>query len=69
MSTNPFDDENGRFIVLVNSEEQYSLWPVFRPVPEGWEVSFGDAEEGSPRADCMEYIERTWTDMRPASIR
>lgn len=41
MSVNPFDDENGEFYVLVNDEEQHSLWPAFADVPAGWRVVFG----------------------------
>ncbi len=50
MSTNPFDDEDGRFYVLVNDEEQYSLWPTFSEVPQGWRVVFGEES----RAACGE---------------
>jgi MbtH protein len=62
--TNPFDDETGRFVVLVNDEGQYSLWPVFADVPDGWSVVYGEAD----RAACLEYIEQSWTDMRPKSL-
>ncbi len=65
MSTNPFDDEDGRFQVVVNDEEQHSLWPLFAEVPAGWRVVFGEAS----RAECLEYVERNWTDMRPKSLR
>ncbi|MEE6164223.1 MULTISPECIES: MbtH family protein [unclassified Mycolicibacterium] len=65
MSTNPFDDESGTFFVLVNDEEQFSLWPAFADLPEGWRVVFG---EGS-RSDCLTYVEQTWTDLRPRSLR
>ncbi|MEU5404185.1 MbtH family protein [Streptomyces sp. NPDC005963] len=65
MSTNPFDDEDGRFYVVVNDEEQHSLWPVFADVPAGWRVAFGEAS----RSDCLEYVERNWTDLRPRSLR
>lgn len=68
MSTNPFEDEDGIFYVLVNDEEQHSLWPVFKPVPEGWTVVFGE-EDGASRQECLEYVEREWTDMRPRSLR
>jgi uncharacterized protein YbdZ (MbtH family) len=61
---NPFDDEDGRFHVLVNGEEQYSLWPVFAEVPAGWEVRLRDAT----RQDALAYVEENWTDMRPASL-
>ncbi|WP_424893166.1 MbtH family protein [Streptomyces sp. XH2] len=62
--TNPFDDDNGRFHVLVNDEGQHSLWPVFATVPEGWSVALEDQE----RAACLEYVEQHWTDMRPRSL-
>lgn len=65
MSTNPFDDEDGRFYVLVNDEDQHSLWPTFADVPEGWRVVFGEES----RAACLEYVEKNWTDMRPRSLR
>ncbi|MFI5591534.1 MbtH family protein [Amycolatopsis sp. NPDC051758] len=65
MSGNPFDDENGRFFVLTNNEGQHSLWPVFVPVPSGWQVAFG--EHG--HAECVAYVEENWTDMRPESLR
>ncbi|MEG3631215.1 MbtH family protein [Streptomyces poriticola] len=65
MSTNPFDDEDGRFYVLVNDEDQHSLWPVFVETPAGWRVVFGEAS----RAECLEYVERNWTDLRPRSLR
>jgi uncharacterized protein YbdZ (MbtH family) len=65
LSINPFDDDNGRFFVLVNDEDQHSLWPVFADVPDGWRVAFGEAD----RPDCLEYIERNWMDIRPRSLR
>jgi len=65
MSTNPFDDENGRFFALVNEEGQHSLWPAFAPVPDGWRIPFG--EDG--RKECLEYVEANWADMRPRSLR
>lgn len=65
MSTNPFDDETGRFSVLRNDEDQHSLWPSFAEVPAGWEVVFGVAERGA----CLAYVEQHWTDMRPRSLR
>ena len=62
--TNPFDDDNGRFHALVNDEGQYSLWPTFAEVPEGWRVVFG----ADSRQACLDYIESNWTDMRPLSL-
>ena len=64
MSTNPFDDENGTFYALVNDEGQYSLWPAFAEVPEGWKI----AHDRDTRQACLEYIEAHWTDLRPASL-
>lgn len=64
MSTNPFDDENGTFLVLVNAEGQHSLWPVFAEVPAGWTTAHGPAS----RQECLDHVERNWTDMRPASL-
>ena len=65
MSSNPFDDDNGSFFVLVNDEDQHSLWPTFTAVPEGWRVVFGE----DTRAACLAYVEEHWTDMRPRTLR
>ncbi|RAG85061.1 MbtH family protein [Streptacidiphilus pinicola] len=65
MSTNPFDDDNGRFHVVVNDEGQHSLWPTFADVPAGWRTVFGEAT----RAQCLEYVEQNWTDLRPLSLQ
>jgi uncharacterized protein YbdZ (MbtH family) len=65
VTTNPFDDDNGTFVVLVNDEEQHSLWPTFSDIPAGWRAVFG----GADRAACLDYIEREWTDIRPKSLR
>jgi MbtH protein len=62
--TNPFDDEDGVFHVLVNDERQYSLWPTFADAPAGWDIVLADRS----RHECLDYIERTWTDMRPRSL-
>lgn len=64
MSTNPFDDADGRFLVLVNDEGQHSLWPSFADVPGGWTTVF----EENTRDACLEYIEANWTDLRPRSL-
>ncbi|CMS31964.1 protein MbtH [Mycobacterium tuberculosis] len=65
MSTNPFDDDNGAFFVLVNDEDQHSLWPVFADIPAGWRVVHGEAS----RPACLDYVEKNWTDLRPKSLR
>lgn len=62
--TNPFEDENGTFHVLINDEGQYSLWPSFVDVPDGWTI----VRNSESRAACLEYIDRHWTDMRPKSL-
>jgi len=62
--TNPFEDEDGRYLVLVNDERQHSLWPAFAPVPAGWRVAYGEAA----RTECLDYVTTNWTDMRPASL-
>ena len=48
-----FDDDSGRFFVLVNDEEQHSLWSAFAGVLAGWRVVFGEVG----RATCLDYIE------------
>lgn len=62
--TNPFDRQDGTYVVLVNAELQYSLWPQQIPVPAGWSIAHGPAG----RSACLDHIEATWTDMRPASL-
>jgi MbtH protein len=62
--TNPFENEQGEFLVLVNDEGQYSLWPAFRDVPAGWSIT---GPRGA-RQVCLDWIEATWTDMRPRSL-
>ncbi|MEV8635768.1 MbtH family protein [Streptosporangium sp. NPDC051023] len=62
--TNPFDDSEGTFLVLVNAENQHSLWPSFVDAPAGWNTVHGPAD----RSSCLDYVEQHWTDMRPASL-
>ncbi|MEQ7922662.1 MbtH family NRPS accessory protein [Xanthomonas sp. WHRI 1810A] len=59
------DSENTQFRVVINHEEQYSLWPDYKAIPDGWK-SVGI--EGNKQT-CLDYIEATWTDMRPLSLR
>ncbi len=51
--------------VVMNEEEQYSIWPAGRELPSGW----SQAGTQGPKAACFAYIERVWTDMRPLSLR
>ncbi|MFH8619526.1 MbtH family protein [Streptomyces sp. NPDC017979] len=62
--TNPFDDENGTFLVLANDEGQHSLWPAFADVPAGWTVVLPE----NSRQACLDYVNTHWTDMRPKSL-
>ncbi len=62
---NPFDDDRAEFLVVVNHEEQYSLWPAFKEIPAGWTAT---GPRGS-RKVCLDWIEQVWTDMRPKSLR
>lgn len=50
--TNPFENEHGTYVVLMNQDGQYSLWPAFIHIPAGWEVVCGEAS----RAACIDYI-------------
>ncbi|MFH9296749.1 MbtH family protein [Streptomyces sp. NPDC017520] len=61
---NPFDDEKGTFVVLINGEGQYSLWPEDILIPAGWETSYGP----SGRSQCLDFVNTNWTDMRPRSL-
>jgi MbtH protein len=61
---NPFDDPDGRFLVLVNDEGQHSLWPEFADIPPGWTKVFGVAG----REPCLDYVTTHWTDMRPRTL-
>ena len=51
--------------VVVNHEEQYSIWPADRELPLGWK----EAGKQGPKAECLTYINEVWTDMRPLSLR
>lgn len=62
--SNVFDDPNGSFLVLVNHEGQFSLWPAFLEIPAGWTSNFGPDN----KERCLDHIEHTWTDMRPKSL-
>ena len=62
--TNPFEDEDGTYLALVNDEGQYSLWPAFVEVPAGWTVA---RPEGN-RQETLDFISEQWTDLRPASL-
>jgi MbtH protein len=52
-------------VVVVNHEEQYSIWPAESALPAGWRA---EGTTGS-KQECLDHIERVWTDMRPLSLR
>ncbi|MFE0020274.1 MbtH family protein [Amycolatopsis sp. NPDC059021] len=62
--TNPFENPDGTFRVLVNDEGQHSLWPEFVAIPAGWTPAFGPGT----RQSCLDYVEQNWTDLRPKSL-
>ncbi|MBP2473027.1 MbtH protein [Crossiella equi] len=62
--SNPFDNPDGRFLVLVNDEGQHSLWPAFAEVPAGWTVALAETD----RESALAYVEANWTDLRPRSL-
>jgi MbtH protein len=51
--------------VVVNHEEQYSIWPAHRDNPLGWR----DGGKSGRKQECLDYINEVWTDMRPLSLR
>jgi MbtH protein len=57
--------ESDLFVVVLNQEDQYSIWQEGRAVPSGWRV-LGDA---APKSDCLARIDDLWTDLRPRSLR
>jgi len=58
-------DDHITYKVVLNHEEQYSIWPADRENAPGWR----DAGQAGTKAECLAYIERVWTDMRPLSLR
>jgi MbtH protein len=60
-----WDSPDARFNVVINHEEQYSIWPDYRKIPEGWRAT----DRQGTKEECLSYIESVWTDMRPLSLR
>lgn len=62
-----FDDGEDKTIyrVVVNHEDQYSIWPAHKEIPLGW----NDVGKSGTKAECLAYIQEVWTDMRPLSLR
>ena len=59
------EQESTVYKVVVNHEEQYSIWPADREIPLGWR----DAGKTGPKQECLSFISEVWTDMRPLSLR
>ena len=62
-----WDDQEDTTIytVVINHEEQYSIWPTDRDLPLGWSA----VDKTGTKQECLDYIEEVWTDMRPLSLR
>ncbi|HLA33204.1 MAG TPA: MbtH family NRPS accessory protein [Pseudomonas sp.] len=60
-----WDSPDTRFLVVVNHEEQYSIWPDYKELPDGWRA----VDKQGSKEECLAYIESVWTDMRPLSLR
>jgi MbtH protein len=61
-------NENGveeNYHVVVNHEEQYSIWPSFKVIPDGWKA----VGKSGPKDECLAYIKEVWSDLRPLSLR
>jgi MbtH protein len=63
--SDPANHNDAQFEVVLNEEEQYSIWPAGKAVPAGWRKA---GKQGSKEA-CLEFIKEVWTDMRPLSLR
>jgi MbtH protein len=59
------DEYQEMYLVLINHEEQYSLWPSYKPIPAGWKA----IGEERTKNECLAYVDEVWTDMRPLSLR
>ncbi|ELR97040.1 MbtH family NRPS accessory protein [Gloeocapsa sp. PCC 73106] len=58
-------EDNTIYLVVINDEEQYSIWPDYREIPPGWR----EVGKSGLKNECLDYINEVWTDMRPLSLR
>ena len=65
MAVSDEEDDAIVYAVVINHEEQYSIWPSHKALPRGWR----DVGKQGSKAECLKYIDEVWTDMRPASLR
>lgn len=59
------EEDETIYVVVVNDEEQYSIWPEYKALPAGWRT----VGKSGPKAECLAHIKEVWTDMRPLSLR
>lgn len=59
------NEDNRRYSVVINHEEQYSIWLADRAIPDGW----NEVGKSGSKTECLAYINQVWTDMRPLSLR
>jgi len=59
------DDDKFEYMVLVNDEEQHSLWPTFKEIPPGWK----QVGPVGTKQECLDYVETAWPDITPLSVR
>jgi MbtH protein len=59
------EEDQTIYQVVVNHEEQYSIWPAYREKPLGWK----ECDKSGLKPECLAYIKEVWTDMRPLSLR
>ncbi|MEU2740244.1 MbtH family protein [Streptomyces sp. NPDC007095] len=62
--SNPFENSDAQYLVLVNDELQHSLWPSDAAVPAGWSVALS----ATSRQACLDHVEEHWSDIRPQSV-
>lgn len=65
MATQDEEEDTRPYVVVVNHEEQYSIWLEHKEIPAGWST----AGKSGSKADCLAHIKEVWTDMRPLSLR
>ena len=58
-------EEKATYVVVVNHEEQFALWPEDKEIPKGWRA----AGKSGAKEDCLTFVKGVWTDMTPASLR
>ncbi len=58
-------EDTTTYVVVVNREEQYSIWPEGKEIPKGWRA----AGKSGPKAECLAWVKEHWTDMTPLSLR